>query len=59
MTNRDQEYHRRRADQCRALADAAIDPDVRRRHEELAELHASAAAKSSAIVSEAPGLSPA
>jgi hypothetical protein len=59
MINGDQDYHRRRAEQCRKLAAAAADPDVRRRHEELAELHASAAAKSHTVGNEAAGLSPA
>lgn len=36
----DQIYHRDRARQCRAMAVRAADPEVRRRHEELAELHA-------------------
>jgi hypothetical protein len=34
-------YHRQREQQCRELAENATDPDVRRRHEELADLHAS------------------
>jgi hypothetical protein len=59
MTNGDQEYLRMRADQCRKLAAAAADPDIRRRHEELAQLHASAAAKSHTVGNEATGLSPA
>ena len=48
-----------RAEQCRALADAATDPDVRRRHEELAELHAGQADRPDPVVSEAAGFSPA
>jgi hypothetical protein len=44
MSDRDQAYHRDREQQCRALAQNASDPDVRRRHEELAELHAGRAA---------------
>jgi hypothetical protein len=44
MSDRDQTYHRDREQQCRALARNASDPDVRRRHEELAELHAGRAA---------------
>jgi hypothetical protein len=36
-------YHRQREQQCRELAESATDPDVRRRHEELADLHASRA----------------
>ena len=34
-------YHRQREQHCREMADIATDPDVRRRHQELAELHAS------------------
>lgn len=34
-------YHRQREQQCREMAESASDPDVRRRHEELADLHAS------------------
>ena len=34
-------YHREREQQCREMAESAADPDIRRRHEELAELHAS------------------
>ena len=34
-------YHRQREQQCREMAQSASDPDVRRRHEELAALHAS------------------
>jgi hypothetical protein len=37
-------YHREREQHCRAMAQRANDPDVRRRHEELASLHASRAA---------------
>jgi hypothetical protein len=33
-------YHRQREQQCREMAETATDPDVRRRHEELADLHA-------------------
>ena len=32
-------YHRQREQQCREMAEGATDPDVRRRHEELADLH--------------------
>ena len=34
-------YHRQREQQCREMAEIASDADVRRRHEELADLHAS------------------
>lgn len=37
-------YHRQREQHCRDMAQVARDPDVRRRHEELARLHASRAA---------------
>ena len=36
----DPSYHRERERQCRELAELASDPDVRRRHFELADLHA-------------------
>lgn len=38
-------YHRQREQQCRELAQSATDPEIRRRHEELALLHARAAAR--------------
>lgn len=44
MSYEDQSYHRDRERQCRDMAELASDPDIRRRHEELAELHASRAA---------------
>ena len=34
-------YHRQREQHGREMAESATDPDVRRRHEELADLHAS------------------
>jgi hypothetical protein len=40
MSNEDRQYHRQREQQCRMLAERATDPDIRRRHEELAQLHA-------------------
>jgi hypothetical protein len=51
MRDDDHHYHRDREQQCRALAKAASDPDVRRRHEELAELHAIRAAQVNSSVS--------
>jgi hypothetical protein len=42
-------YHREREQQCRTLAAHATDPDVRRRHEELAELHAGRAAQQESL----------
>ena len=40
MSNEDMAYHRHREQHCREMAESALDPDVRRRHQELAELHA-------------------
>jgi hypothetical protein len=40
MSYEDMAYHRQREQHCRELAESATDPDVRRRHEELADLHA-------------------
>jgi hypothetical protein len=40
MRTEDQVYHQARAEQCRRMAELATDPDIRRRHEELAALHA-------------------
>ena len=40
MSYEDQTYHRQRAEQCRTLAEHASDPEVRKRHQELAQLHA-------------------
>ena len=37
-------YHQERARQCQSMADCASDPDIRRRHETLASLHAGRAA---------------
>jgi hypothetical protein len=37
-------YHLEREQRCREMAELASDPDVRRRHEELASLHAGRAA---------------
>ena len=37
-------YHREREQHCREMAQLASDPGVRRRHEELASLHADRAA---------------
>jgi hypothetical protein len=36
----DRQYHLRREQQCRELAERATSPEIRRRHEELAQLHA-------------------
>jgi hypothetical protein len=52
MSAEDHAYHRDREQQCRELARNASDPDVRRRHEELAELHAGRAALATASPGE-------
>ena len=39
MSYEDHLYHSQRAQHCRNMAELADDPDVRRRHEELAALH--------------------
>jgi hypothetical protein len=39
----DKSYHRHREQQCRDMAKESPDPEIKRRHEELAELHAGAA----------------
>jgi hypothetical protein len=44
MSYEDHKYHREREQHCRSLAERAPDPEVRRRHEQLAELHAGRAA---------------
>lgn len=41
MSHEDQAYHRQRAEECRGMAELASDPEVRRRHQQLAQLHAS------------------
>jgi hypothetical protein len=45
MSYEDHAYHRERERHCRAMAKLANDPEVRRRHEELASLHAGRAAQ--------------
>lgn len=50
MSNSDHVYHREREQHCRAMAALARDPDVRRRHEELASLHADRAVRSSGLL---------
>ena len=45
MSYQEHEYHRERERHCRSMAKLADDPDVRRRHEQLAELHAIRAAQ--------------
>ena len=53
MSNHDQAYHREREQHCRSMAELASDSDVRRRHEELARLHASRAAESAGLAAPA------
>ncbi|HSQ98815.1 MAG TPA: hypothetical protein VLM36_02755 [Sphingomicrobium sp.] len=57
MSQDDHLYHRNRERHCRSMAQLASDPEVRRRHEELASLHASRAAQSVGIARAAPQLS--
>jgi hypothetical protein len=45
MSQEDLAYHRQREQQCREMARTATDPEIRRRHEELAALHASRASQ--------------
>lgn len=44
MSYEHQIYHREREQRCREMAALASDPEIRRRHEELAALHAGRAA---------------
>lgn len=46
-------YHREREQHCREMAQLAEDPEVRRRHEELASLHAGRAALYSSMTEAA------
>ena len=48
MSHEDVAYHRQREQHCREMALTASDPDVRRRHEQLAALHALKAGHSDA-----------
>jgi hypothetical protein len=45
MSYDDHIYHRDREQHCRSMAQLAADADIRRRHETLAELHATRAAR--------------
>ena len=47
MSYEEHSYHRSRERHCRSMAQLATDPEIRRRHEELANLHASRAASGS------------
>jgi hypothetical protein len=43
--SKDHSYHRERERHCRSMAKSAVDAEVRRRHEELANLHAARAGR--------------
>jgi hypothetical protein len=45
MSDDDHLYHREREQHCRSMAEQAPDPDVRRRHHQLADLHAGRASQ--------------
>ena len=45
MTQDQMAYHRQREQHCREMAESATDPEIRRRHEQLASLHASRASE--------------
>ena len=51
----EQIYHRQRAEQCRTMAELASDAEVRRRHQQLARLHAGRAIDASAMGEPAVG----
>jgi hypothetical protein len=57
MNYEDQLYHRDREQHCRTMAEVASDPDIRRRHRELAELHAGRAARYRGMADPSGGLS--
>jgi hypothetical protein len=42
-------YHRQREQECREMAQGASDPEIRRRHQQLADLHAGAAERSAQL----------
>jgi hypothetical protein len=48
MSSTDLAYHRQREQQCRSMGEISFNPEVRRRHEELAGLHTGKIAMSSA-----------
>jgi hypothetical protein len=56
MSIEDHIYHREREQHCRSMAQLASDPDVRRRHEELARLHAGRAQQLTARTGGSPEL---
>ena len=55
MSNEDHIYHQERAQKCREMAELASDPDVRRRHEELASMHAGRAVQFTGATNAADG----
>jgi hypothetical protein len=57
MSQDDHTYHRQREQHCRTMAKLAKDPEVRRRHEQLASLHAGRAALYSGMLDGAAELS--
>lgn len=46
MSEENLAFHRQREQHCRELAEHATNPEVRRRHEELANMHAELASRS-------------
>ena len=56
MAYDEQSYHRQRAEQCRNQAETASDPEVRKRHQQLAQLHAGRAMPMTAMDDGAAGL---
>ena len=59
MSDRDRDFHSERVRQCREMAEQARDPDIRRRHEELAKLHAARLGNSESIEAAVLGSAPA
>jgi hypothetical protein len=51
MKRGEMDYHQFRAEQCRKMALTAELPEVRRRHEQLAELHSAKAQHTESLVS--------
>lgn len=45
MSEQDFAFHRQREQHCRELAEHSTHPEVRRRHEQLAQLHAEIASR--------------
>lgn len=57
MSYEDHVYHRERERHCRSMAELAANPDIRRRHEQLAALHAMRAGTAESIFAAASELS--